>query len=526
MAREIGVDIEFENRIFSVGISDGERAEAHVGSLVPGHYPDTAVGHNVKYDKPLLADVGVTFERWRDSILEAHFLGYRPLALKKLSGIFLNRWRDSFKEAKGGKNRSLWSLQGDELAHFLQYNADDAFDSLTLHKMWGPEVERQWGDLYDRALKISDVLSDMERAGMPLDQGRLQTTRKTAIQVMGRLEKKLRALGVREPSDQTYVAQKFWRNSSTLIKGATQSPGEVAKSAGGEVTGKNPGRFILEMQDSDAGREKWLVRFEPEGRGAAKEPIDVAGIWHENDSLKFKWLNGAVTVPADYLRTCILEVDVGNEIQPLAMIRPKLVEPITIDLKRKSLSTPLELGWQPDKDRLRLEVTRLEGVSQEYVFHPIEPVVGINEVVSIACLALDKSMNKKQAVVFRVRLVPSTKSKPLTFQYSLVFPKPSDFKKVASVKQEDKQKYDNQLNGIQSQIELVNESAVPEPVKTRQTEQLNLMKKNIEAAIEKFEVGIWYANFYKAVHNQGKIHYRVITEAGDRQVVLAGSEGV
>ena len=135
-------------------------------------------------------------------------------------------------------------------------------------------------------------------------------------------------------------------------------------------------------------------------------------------------------------------------------------------------------------------------------------------------------MNKKQAVVFRVRLVPSTKSKPLTFQYSLVFPKPSDFKKVASVKQEDKQKYDNQLNGIQSQIELVNESAVPEPVKTRQTEQLNLMKKNIEAAIEKFEVGIWYANFYKAVHNQGKIHYRVITEAGDRQVVLAGSEGV
>jgi len=50
------------------------------------------------------------------------------------------------------------------------------------------------------------------------------------------------------------------------------------------------------------------------------------------------------------------------------------------------------------------------------------------------------------------------------------------------------------------------------------------MRDRFNAQLEQIDQGLWYGDFFNAVHNTGKIHFRVFVQADDQQVDLVRSE--
>ncbi|KKN67769.1 hypothetical protein LCGC14_0458020 [marine sediment metagenome] len=149
-------------------------------------------------------------ERWQDTILQAHLLGYQPKSLKALTTIFLGV--DLDKTFVSERKQVRYEERADEV---LEGCARDAWATQALHQLFYPEIERRGLlDLYRKELRVTRVLMDMQRAGMPLSQERVAIAEADAIRKMGRLEVELAELGIEDPGDKTEIASKFWKGKA------------------------------------------------------------------------------------------------------------------------------------------------------------------------------------------------------------------------------------------------------------------------------------------------------------------------
>ena len=219
----VGLDIEVQNEpdVWCVGIADNKKRSA---SQDLDAFPLDEVMptfHNAKYDVPRLAQAGVEYDDWHDTIIEAHLLGYKPLNLPSLSetfnGVHLDKTFVKERKTKTFDQRPQETLEGCSL---------DAWASYSLHQQWYPELERRGLiPLYEKEKKVTRVLWEMEDRGLPLDEGRVKIAARNLIQSMGRLEITLRRYGIENPNDKTFIGQKFWRGKGRV---KTTKSGQLA----------------------------------------------------------------------------------------------------------------------------------------------------------------------------------------------------------------------------------------------------------------------------------------------------------
>jgi DNA polymerase-1 len=168
--------------------------------------------HNSHYDLERLAEEGVVLPNLtRDTIIEGHLLGHRPLALASLSRTFLGEELD--KSVVKERKEVRFAEREQET---LEVCSKDAWASRELAVMFEPRMQKYQGLLAEER-EVTSVLRDMERTGLPIDQDRLKKASTVVVKGMARCEAVMRAHGLDSPGKDDLVSQKFWRGKRNLI---------------------------------------------------------------------------------------------------------------------------------------------------------------------------------------------------------------------------------------------------------------------------------------------------------------------
>ena len=210
----VGVDIEHEDgKIWCVGVGGEEHRNASRDWRAVLPPPDVVpTFHNSKYDLARFSEEGVEFGDFNDSILEAHLLGYRDLALRKLTPTFLDVHikTNTIIGKKGARFE-------DAPESVLTDCSMDAWASWALHQQFYPQIEANgWVEHLEKSKKITRVVMDMENTGLPISQDRLTTARRALMRRKAVLEKQLRDAGVDDYTKADVIGQKFWRRKKTV----------------------------------------------------------------------------------------------------------------------------------------------------------------------------------------------------------------------------------------------------------------------------------------------------------------------
>ncbi len=228
LTKAFGLDIETEDdKIWCVGMADGDgrfASRVWAGPLtLTGGAP---VMHNAKFDLAYLARNGYEYPEFFDTILEAHLLGYRKLALRKLAPTFLdyNLKQDTIIGKKGAR-------YDDNPESVMEDCSLDAWASWALHEKWYPKiVAHGWEKHYTKDRALIPVIQDMEKTGMPVDDDRLRMVSRLILKRMAVLEEYLASVGLPH-LHRDLVAQKFWRGKPNVetTKTGLSTKGDVLK---------------------------------------------------------------------------------------------------------------------------------------------------------------------------------------------------------------------------------------------------------------------------------------------------------
>lgn len=126
---------------------------------------------NAKFEKHILAQLGITLRGAYDTLIESWLLGDVPLALKdaiqRVFGIEMIRI-ESLLGPEGPNQKNMWDAFQEDPAAVIRYAAQDPDASLRLHQYQAPLLkERGLWDLYTKVeLPFTDVVVEMERTGM------------------------------------------------------------------------------------------------------------------------------------------------------------------------------------------------------------------------------------------------------------------------------------------------------------------------------------------------------------------------
>lgn len=122
------------------------------------------IAHNAKYDRAMLAKGGPLVNNLACTQVAAHLLEWETLALKALSGIFLNREVKAFKDLTTAPNE----MSFDEWADYSCPHAMSTYDLWVIleHKMKRLGLDKPFWNI---AMPFLPVISDMEIAGVGVD---------------------------------------------------------------------------------------------------------------------------------------------------------------------------------------------------------------------------------------------------------------------------------------------------------------------------------------------------------------------
>lgn len=126
------------------------------------------IAHNAKYDRAMLAKVGVIINNLCDPMIAAHLLEYESLSLAILAGLFLNINLKTFPElGKPANEISMieWSL----------YSCPQSMATFALWTRLEKELKRLalLGVFWNIEMPLVPVLSDMELNGVAIDSDTL-----------------------------------------------------------------------------------------------------------------------------------------------------------------------------------------------------------------------------------------------------------------------------------------------------------------------------------------------------------------
>lgn len=156
------------------------------------------IGQNIKYDLNILKRYGFTLGGPIFDTMLAHYLIEPDLrhGMDYLSGIYLNYEPVSIEELIGKKGKNQLSMRDVSLEKIKEYAAEDADITLQLKEKLAPELKSHDAEklFYDMELPLIDVLSDMEIAGININESFLNDYSKELETELVQLEKDITTL--------------------------------------------------------------------------------------------------------------------------------------------------------------------------------------------------------------------------------------------------------------------------------------------------------------------------------------------
>jgi len=158
----------------------------------------TKIGQNVKYDLNIIKRYGFTLKGKIFDTMLAHYLIEPDLrhGMDFLSGIYLNYEPVSIEELIGKKGKNQLSMRDVSLDKIKEYAAEDADITLQLKEKLAPELKERDAEklFYEVELPLVDVLSDIEIAGIKVNESFLNDYSKELETELVQLEKEIIAL--------------------------------------------------------------------------------------------------------------------------------------------------------------------------------------------------------------------------------------------------------------------------------------------------------------------------------------------
>jgi len=260
--KAVGVDIEVEDdKVWCVGVANEKARTASKNERAMLNMADSKgwpTFHNGKYDLAFLDPDGTRWGTdWYDSMMEAHFLGFRPLNLPDLTSIFLTGTpldKSVIKERK--------KVRFDERVDaVLDVCSLDAWASQALHNLWFEQMQ-PYKSLYEKERKISRILMAMERTGLPLSTSKVKQAITLVMKKMGSAEVRLKAQGIPEPGNKEAIGQKFWRGKKRIM---TTKSGQLSTKADHLREFRGPAdtwvEDLIEWRQMDKFRSTYLMNW-------------------------------------------------------------------------------------------------------------------------------------------------------------------------------------------------------------------------------------------------------------------------
>ena len=236
----------------------------------------------------------------------------------------------------------------------------------------------------------------------------------------------------------------------------------------------------------------------------------MATIRREEDRLLFQWAKTAVPSSANYLRNCILQVRVEGKSKYVTLTGSKPAEPIRVDLGRGAVSATIPVKWLPDAANLRIEITEIEG-QKDYSLSPPEPA-DAKTPLELRFDRTDRHGNTATMVAFKLTF--TARPAAMLARLQLLEPPSTYFRTLNRGAAAQRNPLEVMRDQIQKQLNPKDKEKAP---RGDQRALLNMQ-------LTKLEKAMWYIDFYNAVQDKAKIHFRILTEVDGRQVVLASTK--
>jgi serine/threonine protein kinase len=266
-----------------------------------------------------------------------------------------------------------------------------------------------------------------------------------------------------------------------------------------------PGNRQLAL-DRDPRGKTWLIRLDSEGKqGSDSQGTDLARLWLEEQTLKFQWLGGVDRTGANCLRACGLLVGVDEQTRWLPLGRPKMVEPLLLDLDSGVARTSLPTAdWTPKIGKLRLQITGLEG---PFPTHVLKPADGVSQQGYVDVLL---SGNKLPGVGLRVGLV--SRGRAAGVEVKAVYRLANQVQRP--LKSQEALRLAGEFYAMQTRWQTtLDKLPGDDPRRPDVQRQIDLLKE----ALEQLKA---LGDLYRQLHHRGKIHFRVFRAVEDRQIDL------
>ncbi len=290
------------------------------------------------------------------------------------------------------------------------------------------------------------------------------------------------------------------------IQGAPAVPWQLSLLGGEEAMRRNR-KYLLALAETDSAKASWAVKLETSVTGSDPQVDQIAKLWREGQTLMFQWADGVAAGEANYLRNCLLQVQVEGNSKDVSLLNPLAVEPIPLDIDRGSAKAGLPIQWLPEGDALKVEITGAEGPKS----YQVEPQGPFPLKTPVHLTVLRKDMDEKDALGAKFRVLFASRSSGVTVDVKLVEPPISLFRTMtASIRQIGADVARNQIMSEQGKTH-------------KDMEKARGSRDPFVAKLRQLDAQLWYVNFIHDMQAGGKLYFRIFVEVDGKQVVLAST---
>jgi serine/threonine protein kinase len=140
---------------------------------------------------------------------------------------------------------------------------------------------------------------------------------------------------------------------------------------GGDGAHKGREIFTLEADDPGFRNRSWTL-LSGVGESGEKDRAAIGKLTlDEQDRLMFQWTpEAAAQTAANYVRNCLVSINVGTKTKEFALRTPIVVEPPTISLAKANVREQYDVDFAPEPEKLQFEVTSLDLPLPKPTFNP------------------------------------------------------------------------------------------------------------------------------------------------------------
>ena len=238
----------------------------------------------------------------------------------------------------------------------------------------------------------------------------------------------------------------------------------------------------------------------------------MARIWRDGATLMFQWTEGAPANLANCLRNCVLQVQVAGETRKLLLLQTRQIEPVLINLERAAARGSTTLNWLPETDKLRVEITKVEG-GKDYKLVPSEPSPPKTR-LTLTFPRKDRHNNEQPGVEFKGTC--TVRGSKLNVDLRIPKKTAAVFKQLTvQLKRFPSQDAEELKKGIKES----RDATAKEMAKATGEKKTALGKQ-----LDLIDAQLWYLDFYSTVHNLAMIHFSLFFEVDGQKIVLATTE--